>query len=60
MDVVINKRKVRDTVRQIVAGGNRTLKQEIRSRFAARMTTGRQPVTGGFVFPSKTVAGNVL
>lgn len=39
MDVVINKRKVRDTVRQIVAGGNRTLKQEIRSRFAARMAT---------------------
>ena len=61
MDVVINKRKVRDTVSDsIVAGGNRTLKQEIRSRFAARMATGRQPVTGGFVFSSKTVAGNVL
>ena len=42
MDVVINKRKVRDTVRQIVAGGNRTLKQEIRSRFAARMATGNR------------------
>jgi hypothetical protein len=40
MDVVINKRKIRDTVRQIVAGGNRTLKQEIRSRFIAGMATG--------------------
>ena len=59
MDVVINKRKIRDTVRQIVAGGNRTLKQEIRSRLIAGMATGRQPVTGGFV-PSGTVAGNVL
>ena len=40
MDVVINKRKIRDTVKQMVDNGRKNLKQEIRNHPASTVFQG--------------------
>ena len=55
MNIVINRRKIRNTVRQIVMEGNRVLRQEIRDCFGKRIVTGGV-VAGGFFL--REIAGH--
>ena len=48
MDVVINKRKIRDTVKQMVDNGRKNLKQEIRNHPASTVFQAPCPIRNGF------------
>ena len=48
MDVVINKRKIRDTVKQMVDNGRKNLKQEIRNHPARTVFQAPCPIRNGF------------
>ena len=50
MEVVVNRRKIRDTVGQIVADGNRAVKQEARNRFVRMPAGTRSAVPDGSGF----------
>ena len=48
MEVVVNRRKIRDTVGQIVAGGNKAAREEARSHFGKTLAGTRRVTAGGF------------
>lgn len=52
MEVVINKRKIRDTVGQIVADGNKAVRDEARDRISKRVAVTHRIRSNGFGFAS--------